>query len=328
MPKTLKQQSSQSAYSSTVHGQKGEARLGNKLLLLVAGGFALVLVSIFLVVVFTSRPIAVPHVTGPSGVAIVPLKGEIVSSMDSFDAVGAGAVVQLIEDAEGNPAVGAILMDIDSPGGEVVASKQIVYRIRESKKPVYSYIGSVGASGAYYVAASTQYIMADRDSITASIGVISEIPNLEGLLEKIGVKVNVLKEGEHKDIGSPFREITEDEDKIFKSILGQINEGFKNDVLEFRQGRITRQRLDDVADGRILTGKQAYENNLVDELVTTKKKAIERAGQLAGIENPYPIPYEKASLSVFDFLFLAGEEFGSGFIKSLNSQASGDFKVK
>ncbi len=265
-----------------------------------------------------------PLILRPSGIAIIPLKGEITNDVgSSFGApLTANEIVEMIDEAEKSPDIGAILIDIDSPGGEAVASKQIVYRIREAKKPVYSYINSVGASGAYYVAASTAHIMADRDSITGSIGVISVIPNVEELLGKIGVKVNVLKEGEHKDLGSPFREMTPEDKAIFQSVLNQIYSDFKADVLAFRDGKLSRQQLEEIADGRILSGKQAFYAMLVDELVSSRKKAISRAAQLAGIERPHEVPYGKREFTFSDILFSAGDSFGSGFVKSLRISAS------
>jgi len=254
-----------------------------------------------------------------SGIAIIPIKGEIVSSSSSFGSdLSSDEVVEMIGEAEENPSIGAIFLDIDSPGGEVVASKQIVYKIRSAEKPVYSYINSVGASGAYYIAAASDYIMADEDSITGSIGVISIILNFEELMEELGIGVNVLKEGEFKAIGSPFKELTEQEQELLQGILTQIFEGFKEDVLEFRKEKLTKSQLESVADGRILTGKQALQVNLVDELLT-KEEAIDRVAELAGIEEPVLISYEKEKLSFFDLFVTSGKAFGEGFKSSLKS---------
>ncbi len=309
-------------FSAPVAGKGISSRT---VMLLVIGTGAFIFLVLILAVLFVFAGHDGLGVGKPSGIAIIPLKGEI--SNDGGGSLGspldAGEVVDMIEEAQGNSDVGAILLDIDSPGGEVVASKQIVYAVRGSKKPVYSYINSLGTSGAYYAAASTQYIMADRDSITGSIGVISVLPNVEGLLEKLGVRMNVLKEGEHKDIGSPFKEMTETDRQIFQSVLSQIYANFKNDVFEFRGGKITSSQLERIADGRILSGSQAYDSGLVDELVSTRKKAIERAAKLAGINNPHEVPYEKKSFGLSDLLFSAGESFGSGFVKSLRVSSSG-----
>src|SRR3989344_1258916 len=166
----------------------------NKPVILVA----ILIIGIIAIAALASIVLFVPCITSssaPSGIAIIPLKGEISNeSSGSFSTVlSANEIIALIDEAENDPEVGAIFIDIDSPGGEVVASKQIARKIWEVKKPTYSYINSVGASGGYYVASATDYIMADEDSITGSIGVVSIILNIEGLLEKIGVKATVLQ---------------------------------------------------------------------------------------------------------------------------------------
>ena|SRR3989344_850228 len=266
----------------------------------------------------------IPSILPQSGIAIIPLKGEI-SNESSGGGLGSSAsltandIVDMIDEAENDSSVGAIFLDIDSPGGEVVASKQIVYRIRESKKPVYSYINSVGASGAYYVASATKYIMADEDSITGSIGVISIGYNLEGLLEKIGVKASVMKVGQYKDMGSPYRDMSADENELLQEILNQAYNNFRANVLEFRKDKLAPATLDSVADGRILTGTQAREKNLVDELLT-RQQAIDRAAELSGITDPQIVAYGQKEFSIYDLFFASGKSFGNGFISSISAQ--------
>jgi len=281
------------------------------------GVAGIIILAFFLIVLFSVGLSAGSLLPGQQ-VAVIPLRGEISNNFDAFDSsLSASEIVDLIDEADSNPAVGAILIDIDSPGGEVVASKQIVYKLREVEKPTFSYIGSLGASGAYYVAAATDYIMLDEDSITGSIGVISIFTNFQELLEKVGIGVVVLKEGKFKDIGSPFKELTEEERQIMQSILNQVYNGFKEDVLEFRQGKISSSELDSVADGRILSGKQAFDINLADELIQ-KDKVRDRVAELAGLDNPTFITYFKETPSVYDFIFASGRAFGSGFFTSLN----------
>src|SRR3989338_2598957 len=181
---------------------------GLKILILIGGAFAFLLLLIIAVAILF--PAAAGGAYKAQGVAIIPLKGEIKKEGGGAFAqtFTANEIISMIDEADKNPAVGAVFLDIDSPGGEVVASKQIAYKVHETKKPVYSYINSVGASGGYYAAAASDYIMADPDSITGSIGVISVMFNAEGLLEKLGLKATVLKEGGFKDTGSPFSELT------------------------------------------------------------------------------------------------------------------------
>lgn len=264
----------------------------------------------------------------PSGIALIPLKGEITNedSGSFVQNLTANRIAGLIDEAEKNPAVGAILLDIDSPGGEAVASKQIVYRIRQSSKPVYSYINSMGASGGYYVAASTDYIMADEDSLTGSIGAISVFLNFEELFNKIGVKASIIKEGDLKAMGNPFTEMTEREKEMFQVLLSEVYTKFRDDVLEFRAGKMTREELESIADGRVMSGRQAYKKHMVDELVP-RTKAIDRAAELAGIKNPQVINYGEQEFGLSRLFFESGKAFGSGFISSMDAGAQ-KIKIK
>ena len=281
---------------------------------------AFALIIAFLIIAITALAfIVLPFYDGfaASGIAVIPIKGEITNvSGGAFDStLTALDVVELIEDAENNPSVAAIFLDIDSPGGEVVASKQIVYKVRSSSKPVYSYINSLGTSGAYYIAASTDYIMADEDSITGSIGVISIFFNFQELLDELGIKVNIVKEGEFKAIGSPFKDLSEEEKEIIQTLLKDVHEGFKDDVLEFRNGKLTRGELERLADGRIMSGRQAFQSNLVDELMS-RDEAIVKAAELAGITDHILIHYGKEKIGLGDLIFASGKAFGQGMMSS------------
>ena len=129
--------------------------------------------------------------------AVIPVKGGIVmDSTDFSQSVGALELVKQIDDAETDLAISAIFFDIDSGGGEIVATHQVVEKIRETKKPTISYIGSVGASGAYYIAAATDYVIADPFSVTGSIGALWMLPNIKKLLDDFGVRMDVVRSGD------------------------------------------------------------------------------------------------------------------------------------
>ena len=281
---------------------------------MAAGAMVIVLVLLsFFLASLADNPIALSN-----KIAIVPIQGEI-SSSGSASTLSALEVVDALDEAENDPTVSAILLDIDSPGGSIVPTKQIVAKGRELKKPVVSYIGDSGASGAYYVAASSDYIFSDADSITGSIGVISIFPNLEGLLEKIGVKFQVLKVGENKDIGSPFSELNAEQRQIIQTILDDAFSHFKSDVLLFRSGKVDLASFDAVADGRILSGQQAKAIGLVDAL-GTRNQAIQKAGELAGISGePIPVDFGLKPFSLLDLFSVSGKSFGSGFREGLTS---------
>jgi len=261
-------------------------------------------------------------------VAVIPIKGEIVMERSSFSPeFGALAIVEKLEEADADPSVGVIFLDIDSPGGSVVATKQIVYKIRELNKPSVAYIGEAGASGAYYVAAATDYVIADSGSIVGSIGVISIIPNIEKLLENWGVEVEVLTEGKFKGSGSIFESLSEEEKALFLNIMEEVFVEFKEDILEFRQGKLQREKFEEIADGRILSGKQALEAKLVDELLP-REQAIEKAARLAGIEGkPSVTTYYKEEPSIFDLFFVGGKAFAEGFKESISDAGSASIKT-
>lgn len=281
-------------------------------------GIISVVILVVLALILSFLISGVPLFAFANKVAVIPIKGEITNSGSGFiDYLTAEEIVERMEKAGNDPTIGAILFDIDCPGGSVVATKQIVYKIREIDKPTISYIGEMGTSGAYYVAAATDYIVADADSITGSIGVISIVPNIEELLEKVGIKVKVLKEGKLKSMADPFNEMTAEEEGLLQKILQDAFGGFKSDVLLFRKDKIDEETFNRVADGRILSGRQALEANLIDE-TGTKEKAISKAAELAGIEGKPSLKYyPKRRLSLLDLLTSAGYSFASGFKRGL-----------
>jgi len=192
-------------------------------------------------------------------IGVVKLSGEITSQK-------AEEVISLLIKAEQDPRVGAVLLRIESPGGWVAPSQEIyrsVLKIRKKKKVIAS-IGTVGASGAYYAAAAANEIYADPGSITGSIGVIFGFPQFEELMKKLGIGKVVIKSGEFKDIASPFRSPTPEEMKLLKTIVKDIHSQFVSDIAKTRN--IEKTTLQQIADGRLFTGRQAVNVGLVDGL--------------------------------------------------------------
>ena len=153
-------------------------------------------------------------------------------------------------------------------------------------------MGAVAASGGYYVACASDLIVANPGTITGSIGVIMQFSNFEELLKKIGIKGVVLKSGEHKDIGSPFREMTPEEKKIMQETLDNVHQQFIQAVAEGR--KLDRAKVIPIADGRIMTGEQAKQLGLVDKMGNLQD-AIDEATKLVGIDRKAsgPLPKEK-----------------------------------
>jgi protease-4 len=160
-------------------------------------------------------------------------------------------------------------------------------------------MGSVAASGGYYIASASDRIVANPGTITGSIGVIMQFSNLEELLKKIGVKGVVLKSGEHKDIGSPFREMTPEERRIMQEVLDNVHQQFIQAVADGR--KLERSKVAQIADGRILTGEQAKNLGLVDQLGNLQD-TIDVAAKMVGIEGKPNVLYPKRKISIWDLL--------------------------
>ncbi len=232
--------------------------------------------------------------SGEDRVALVRVEGVI---LDAQQTVG-----DLKKYAE-SPTVKAIVLRIDSPGGGVVPSQEIydaVKRIRsKNNKAVVASMGTVAASGGYYIAAATDKIMANPGTLTGSIGVIMELANFEGLLKKIGVESVVVKSGEHKDIGSPFRKMKEDDRLILQAVMDDVHSQFIEAVAEGRSLDVREVRT--LADGRVFTGRQAKAAKLVDELGDLED-AVKLAAEMGGIEGEPKVVEPRRRFSVRELL--------------------------
>jgi protease-4 len=207
-------------------------------------------------------------------ILMIDVEGLITSSVDtglfSREKNAVSRVYERLERAARDPEIKAVILRLDTPGGEVTASDIIYHEILKFKertgKPVVGLMMGVAASGGYYIASACDLIMAHPTTLTGSIGVISVFPNVEELMVKIGVKVNVIKSGEEKDSGGPFRDMTVEEKKIFQAIIDEYYGDFLNAVSASRKERIPRDELRTIADGRVYTARQALNLKLVDAI--------------------------------------------------------------
>ena len=202
-----------------------------------------------------------------------------------------------------NPSIKAIVLRIDTPGGGVVPSQEIhdaVKRVRnKSNKAVIASMGSVAASGGYYIAAATDRIVANPGTLTGSIGVIMETANVEGLLQKIGVEGVVIKSGKFKDVGSPLRKMSSEERGLLQGVMDDVHRQFIEAVAEGRSLELrTTQAL---ADGRIFTGRQAKDAKLVDELGDLDD-AIQLAADVVGIQGEPKVVEPRRRFSLREML--------------------------
>jgi len=229
--------------------------------------------------------------SGVERVAIVELSTPITDSEE---------IISQLEKFRNRSNVKAIVLFLNSPGGAVAPSQEIFSEVRKTKnmgKPVVVSMGSVAASGAYYIACAANSIVANPGSITGSIGVISEFKSLKGLFDKIGIESTTIKSGKFKDVGNPSRAMTQEDRAQLQSIIDDVYEQFIADVAAARDLPLDSVRK--LADGRIFTGRQAYKNGLIDTLGTLQT-AISIAGFLGKIEGNPKTVRERKRQSLFD----------------------------
>jgi protease-4 len=210
------------------------------------------------------------------------LAGKTPEGLFAGDEVGSDDVTALVEEAGKRNEVKAVVVEINSGGGSVVGSREIYESLKGLKKPKVAYLREVAASGGYYVAAGTDYIVSDPDALTGSIGVRATAVDLSGLFEKIGYNQTVIKSGEMKDMGDVYRPLTPEEKAVMQAIVDEIFDEFKGVVVESRGNKLDMDGFNEVLDGRILTGRQAQRIGLVDE-TGNRKLALRKAAALANM---------------------------------------------
>jgi protease-4 len=231
-------------------------------------------------------------------ILVVDIDGTISSALETGLFAREKSVVarvfERLERAAADPQVKAVILRLDTPGGEVTASDIIYHEILRFKErtglPVIGLMMSVAASGGYYIASACDVILAHPSTITGSIGVISVFPSVESLMSKVGVKVNVIKSGPSKDSGSPFRDMTEDDKKLFQTIIDEYYEGFLAVVATGRKGKIAEADLRKIADGRVYTAPQALKLGLIDA-IGYFDDAFAKARGLASLKSAKVVSY-------------------------------------
>lgn len=244
---------------------------------------------------------------GGARIAVIPVEGVIDGNM-------AKNVNRHLKQYGDDSRVKAIILRVDSPGGGVSASQEIYREVKrvkdEKKKKVVVSMASVAASGGYYIACPADKIFANPGTVTGSIGVIAEWINYKGVFEWAKLKPVVFKSGEFKDTGSPTRELTESEKKYFQGMIDEFYNQFVGAVAEGRQGKgeagaeMTRERVLQLADGRVYTGETAKKNGLVDEIGNYEDvvKATAKLAQIKGEPQIVTPPKQKEGLSLLDLL--------------------------
>tara|TARA_Y100000310_G_scaffold339022_1_gene430401 strand:- start:27806 stop:28762 length:957 start_codon:yes stop_codon:yes gene_type:complete len=243
-------------------------RIGREWLLVLVVLVILAFISMFIAGIISTvlNSGGVPTMTGNA--AVIPIKGAIMVERSALsfgeEMTTSSAIIKMIDRAEKDVNVKAIVFEINSPGGSAVASEEIANRVKKIKKPTVAWIREIGTSGAYWVASATNHIVANRMSITGSIGVISSYLDFSGFLGDHNVSYQRLVSGEYKDIGSPLKPLTPMEERLFKERLDMIHDYFIEAVAVNRN--MGNEEVIELSTGLFYLGTQAKDLNLIDEL--------------------------------------------------------------
>jgi protease-4 len=262
-------------------------------------------------------------------VAVVTLDQEITTqssppSLFSSGIVGSDEIASTLRNLNRRNDVGSVLLVVNSPGGSVVATREIYDAYKSLKVPKVSYFREVAASGGYYVGSAGDYIISEPNALTGSIGVITTFSDLSSLFEKIGYNVSVIKSGPYKDIGSPSREMTSSEREIIQQIVSEIYLEFKGVVEQNRRGKLNMALFQNATDGRVMSGRGALNYGLVDQ-IGTKYDALEKAASLANISydsvediRVCPVQFENSGGSLFGVESFISKFYSTSSSPSLN----------
>jgi protease IV len=284
----------------------------------VIASVTFVIVSLVLMSIFTSQP----HASGT--IAVVPIQGVLHTGQSSFgsgDSTSSATIVDYLSQIRQDPDIQAVILEINSPGGSAVASDEISIAIKQLNKPVVSYIRDVGASGAYWVASSTEFVVSHPASIVGSIGVIASYIEFSQLLTRWNMTYQRFVAGENKDFGSPFIAPTLEQKTAFNNQLNQLHDLFIQTVATNRNMSESSVRL--LADGSIYTGTQAKATGLVDELggLHTVKEYLNNTYNITGDLVVYS--YDPTFLDVLSgYGVKLFESIGIGVAKGMVSQQS------
>jgi len=230
----------------------------------------------------------------PSGeIALVRIQGMLMDSQN---------IVRQLSNYRHNPNVRGIVLRIDSPGGAVAPAQEIyneIMKLKADHKTVYASMGTVAASGGYYIACAANYVLANPGTLTGSIAAVMAFSNIEELADKIGVKPIIIKSGKYKDVGSPLRGMKPEERKLLQSVVDDVHQQFVQAVAKGRGLPVSE--VNEIADGRIMTGQQALTLKLVDEMGGLEK-TIELLAKKIGVEGRPKVIEEKEKTPFFDWL--------------------------
>ncbi|MBW2969990.1 signal peptide peptidase SppA [Candidatus Woesearchaeota archaeon] len=255
---------------------------------IISIGISIILLLFFALFIFSITSSFMP-VVGKGNIAVIPIEGMIKTDESFMPGIKSQAIVKLVEQAEKNDEIKAIILEINSPGGTPVATDEIANAIKEANKTTIAVIRETGASGAYWIATAADRIYANRMSITGSIGVQASRLEIPGLLADYNVTYRRLVAGRLKDAGSRYREMTDEEEQLYQTMLDKLHKEFIKAVAENRN--LPEETVNRLATGFVYLGAEAKELGLVDEL-GGKKEAIKYIEETLNITGK-PVEYKE-----------------------------------
>ncbi len=261
---------------------------GRTLLIFLLGVLVLILLSVGLPSLLPDR-----MVTANNQIALVEVSGMILDSRD---------IVRQLTQYSRDASIQGIILRVDSPGGSVGPSQEIydaVRKIQESDKKIYASLGSVAASGGYYIASPTDRIFANPGTLTGSIGVIMAFSNIQKLIDKLGIRPEVIKSGEFKDAGSPVRPMTPEERNLLQTVVDDVHAQFIEAVARGRE--LPAEEVEKLATGRLFTGRQALDMKMIDQLGGLQD-AVDRLAEDVGIVGRPQLVQERRSVGFVEWL--------------------------
>jgi protease-4 len=247
-------------------------------------------------------------------IGVVQIEGVIADSRE---------IVDQIDEFSNDDTIRAVVLRIDSPGGGVAPSQEIYQAVHElrKKKRVVASMGSIAASGGYLIATATERIVANPGTITGSISAVMHFADVQELMKKVGVRSSVVKSGKFKDIGSPARKMTTEERQLIQGIVDDIYDQFVLTISENR--KIPLEKINEIADGRIFSGRQALNLKLVDELGGLQDSIL-LASRLSGIKGKPDVTYAtKKKASLLKYIIENMASVVSGEIRRSSAESRG-----
>jgi len=266
------------------------------------GIFAMVFVFFVILVVFAfvtmnafNETSLMQKKSNSAHIGVITVEGVIMESRD---------IIELLQTAEEDKQLQAIILRIDSPGGAVGPTQEIYEEIQriDAKKPIYASFGSIAASGGYYLGSATRKIWASPGTLTGSIGVIMEFMDLSKLYEFAKVSPQTVKAGRYKDAGNPARALTQEESDMMNNLIAGVHKQFINDILKRRKDKI-KGDINELAQGQIFSGESAMESGLVDAMgsLWTAGREIHTTMKL---KDDFALKFieKKKKMGLFDFM--------------------------